>query len=110
LIYFRFGTNTPSSIKKEPAKPDATEQSEKMKTVQTRNALRCPARSAMVPMINPEIAQATARILNASGTPFMLMPDEWCCGNTLYSVGMIDEARALARRNIEAVKAAGQKQ
>jgi len=46
---------------------------------------------------NPEIAQATAKILNASGTPFMLMPDEWCCGNTLYSVGMIDEARAPLR-------------
>jgi len=59
--------------------------------------------------LNPEIAQATAKILNASGTSFMLMPDEWCCGNTLFSVGMIDEARALARRNIDAVKAAGAK-
>jgi Fe-S oxidoreductase len=39
----------------------------------------------------------------------MLMPDEWCCGNTLYSVGMIDEARELARRNVNAVKAAGAK-
>ena len=58
---------------------------------------------------NPEIAQATARILNASITPFMLMADEWCCGNTLYSVGMIDEAKALARRNIDAVKASGAK-
>ena len=25
----------------------------------------------------------------------MLMPDEWCCGNTLQSVGMLDEARKL---------------
>ena len=56
---------------------------------------------------NPEIAQATVKILNASGTPFMLMPDEWCCGNTLYSVGMIDEALELAQRNIEAVKQTG---
>ena len=55
---------------------------------------------------NPEIAQATAGILNASGTDFILMGEEWCCGNTLYSVGMIDEARELARRNIEAVKQA----
>jgi Fe-S oxidoreductase len=58
---------------------------------------------------SPEIAQATARILNASATPFMLMPDEWCCGNTLFSVGMIDEAQALARRNVDAVKATGAK-
>jgi len=58
---------------------------------------------------HPEIAQATAKILNASGTPFMLLPDEWCCGNMLYSVGMIDEARELAQRNIEAVKKTGAK-
>ncbi len=59
--------------------------------------------------VNPEIAKATAKILNASGTPFMLMKDEWCCGNTLFSVGMLDEARELAKRNIEAVKASGAK-
>jgi Fe-S oxidoreductase len=58
---------------------------------------------------NPEIAQATVKILNASGTPFMLMPDEWCCGNIFYSVGMVDEARELAKRNIEAVKKSGAK-
>ena len=56
---------------------------------------------------NPEIAKATGKILNASGTPFTIMQDEWCCGNTLFSVGMIDEARALAKRNIEAVKQTG---
>jgi Fe-S oxidoreductase len=58
---------------------------------------------------NPEIAQATAKILNASGTPFMVMKDEWCCGNTLYSVGMIDDATELAKRNIEAVRSSGAK-
>jgi Fe-S oxidoreductase len=58
---------------------------------------------------NKEIAQSTARILNASKTPFMLMPDEWCCGNTLQSVGMLDEARELAKRNIEVVRKAGVK-
>ena len=58
---------------------------------------------------NKEIAQATAKILNAANTPFMLMPDEWCCGNTLQSVGMLDEARELAKRNIEMVKRTGAK-
>jgi len=57
--------------------------------------------------VNPEIAKATVKILSASSTPFALMADEWCCGNTLYSVGMIDEARQLAHRNIEAVKQTG---
>ena len=56
---------------------------------------------------NNDIARATAKILNASGTKFTLMKDEWCCGNTIYSVGMVDEAKALAKRNIDAVKAAG---
>ncbi|MCJ7655956.1 MAG: (Fe-S)-binding protein [Dehalococcoidia bacterium] len=56
---------------------------------------------------HPEIARATAKILDASGTQFMLLPDEWCCGNTLYSVGMIDEARELAKRNIDAVRKTG---
>jgi Fe-S oxidoreductase len=56
-----------------------------------------------------EIAQATAKILNGAKTPFMLMPDEWCCGNTLQSVGMLDEARELAKRNVEMVKSTGAK-
>jgi len=56
---------------------------------------------------HPEIARATAKILKTSGTPFMLLPDEWCCGNMLYSVGMIDEARELAQRNIGAVRQTG---
>jgi Fe-S oxidoreductase len=58
---------------------------------------------------NQEIARATAKILNACKMPFMLMPDEWCCGNTLQSVGMLDEARELARRNIDMVKSTGAK-
>jgi len=58
---------------------------------------------------NPEIAQSTARILKVAGTDFMLMPDEWCCGNIVYSVGMVKEARALAQRNIGEVKKTGAK-
>ncbi len=58
---------------------------------------------------NPEIARATAKILKAAGTPFMLLDDERCCGNILYSVGMADEARELAKRNIEAVRKTGAK-
>jgi Fe-S oxidoreductase len=56
--------------------------------------------------VNADIARATAKILNASGNSFMLMADEWCCGNTIYSVGMVDEAKEIAKRNIEAVKKA----
>ncbi|MEJ2740135.1 MAG: (Fe-S)-binding protein, partial [Dehalococcoidia bacterium] len=58
---------------------------------------------------NPEIAKATVKILKASNTPFAMMDDEWCCGNVLYSVGMFDEAKEIAKRNIDAVKKMGAK-
>jgi Fe-S oxidoreductase len=39
----------------------------------------------------------------------MLMPDEWCCGNIPFSVGMLDEAKALARRNVDEMRKTGAK-
>ena len=39
----------------------------------------------------------------------MLMPDEWCCGNTVFSVGLFDEAKALAQRNVDEVRKTGAK-
>ncbi len=59
--------------------------------------------------VNKEIAQSTAKILTAAGDKFMLMPDEWCCGNQVFSVGLIDEARALAQRNVEEMRKTGAK-
>ena len=58
---------------------------------------------------NKEIAQSVAKILKAAKVDFMLMPDEQCCGNTLFSVGMLDEAKALAQRNIDEVRKSGAK-
>ena len=58
---------------------------------------------------NTDIAKATAKVLNASGTPFMLLKDEWCCGNVVASVGMVEEAKAIAKRNIEAIRKSGAK-
>jgi Fe-S oxidoreductase len=58
---------------------------------------------------NVDIAKATAKILNAAGKPFMLLKDEWCCGNTVFSAGMVDEAKEIAKRNIKAIKETGAK-
>ncbi len=58
---------------------------------------------------NPEIARATAKILKGTGTAFAVLADDECCGNVLYSVGMIDEAREIAKKMVDAVKAAGAK-
>jgi Fe-S oxidoreductase len=54
--------------------------------------------------VNKEIAQSTVKIFKAAGTDFMMLPDEYCCGNVLFSVGMIDEATALAKRNVEEMR------
>ena len=59
--------------------------------------------------INKEIAQSTVKIFKAAGTDFMLMPDEWCCGNILFSVGLYDDAKALAERNVEEMRKTGAK-
>ncbi len=59
--------------------------------------------------INKEIAQSTVKIFKAAGTDFMLMPDEWCCGNTVFSVGLYDGAKALAQRNVDEMRKSGAK-
>jgi Fe-S oxidoreductase len=59
--------------------------------------------------VNKEIAQSTAKILKAAGTEFMLMPDEKCCGNTVFAAGLYDEAKALAQRNVDEVRKTGAK-
>lgn len=58
---------------------------------------------------NPQIAQATATILNKLGIDFMLLDDEKNDGNVVFSIGMIDLARKIAKENIEAIKATGAK-
>jgi Fe-S oxidoreductase len=58
---------------------------------------------------NPEIAKATAKILNTIGMDFMLLDNETTDGNIPFSVGCIDEAREIAKKNVEAFKATGAK-
>jgi len=58
---------------------------------------------------NPEIAKATAKILSSSGTAFTVLADDRCCGNTVYSVGMWDEAKKIAKKMVDSVKATGAK-
>ncbi|MCX8118598.1 MAG: heterodisulfide reductase-related iron-sulfur binding cluster [Desulfobacterota bacterium] len=54
-----------------------------------------------------EIPQATVKILEASGVPFQLMEDERCCGNLLFSVGMIEEAKREAELNLQSIRKSG---
>jgi Fe-S oxidoreductase len=59
--------------------------------------------------VSKEIAQSTVKIFKAAGTDFMLLPDEKCCGNIVFSVGMIDEATAIAKRNVAEMRKTGAK-
>jgi len=57
----------------------------------------------------PELAQATAKILNHTGTEFMLLEDEWCAGNYVMATGQVDLARELAEHNVKAIEDSGAK-
>ena len=54
------------------------------------------------------LAQATARILQATGTEFMLLGgEEWCCGHPLYDTGQVDAFVKQMEHNLEALKKSG---
>ena len=58
---------------------------------------------------NPQIAKATATILDKIGVEFMLLDKEQNDGNVMFSIGMVDAARKIAKENVEAIKATGAK-
>jgi FAD/FMN-containing dehydrogenase/Fe-S oxidoreductase len=51
---------------------------------------------------DPEIGQAALDVLAAAGTPAALVPHV-CCGRPKISKGLLDEARTLGERNVEAL-------
>jgi Fe-S oxidoreductase len=58
---------------------------------------------------NPEIAQATAKILNTLGVDFMLLENEKNEGNVVLSIGMMEEGKKIAQETVDAIKASGAK-
>ncbi len=59
--------------------------------------------------VDTEIAAATARILNAAKTDFMIMKDEPCCGHFLFTTGQVEKARKLAEDNLKIIRDTGAK-
>jgi heterodisulfide reductase subunit D len=57
--------------------------------------------------VQPEIANATVKILRSARVQFTMMPDEWCCGYPLLHTGQLETAKDLIKHNIEAIKRAG---
>ncbi|MFO8102133.1 MAG: (Fe-S)-binding protein [Dehalococcoidia bacterium] len=59
---------------------------------------------------SPQIAQATARLLNHAGEEFAILGEgERCCGNPLINSGQAADFEAVARANVDAIKEAGAK-
>ncbi len=53
----------------------------------------------------PEIARATAKILNKAGIKFSILgEEEYCCGDPLIMTGQLPLAREVARHNYEHLK------
>ncbi len=53
----------------------------------------------------PEVARATAKILNKADVPFSILgEEEWCCGDPLLMTGQLDLAKEVARHNYELLK------
>lgn len=59
--------------------------------------------------VQTETAAATAKILNAANVEFMIMDDEPCCGNFLFTTGQMDKARKLAQDNLKRIRDTGAK-
>jgi FAD/FMN-containing dehydrogenase/Fe-S oxidoreductase len=81
-----------------------------------RISARAPSPQTRVPTVvifndtftnycHPEIGVAAANVLEAAGVTPHLVPHV-CCGRPLISQGLLDEARALAEQNVDALTSA----
>ncbi len=55
----------------------------------------------------PEIASATAKILDQAEVKFTVSDDEWCCGSPLLRTGQTDLAKKQAEHNVELINKSG---
>jgi len=55
----------------------------------------------------PEIARATARLLNKAGAKFMVLKDEWSSGHELFATGQLALAKEMADHNLKAIVESG---
>jgi Fe-S oxidoreductase len=56
-----------------------------------------------------ELARNTAELLSRTGTEFMLLTDEWCCGHHLFDTGQTELAQTMMEHNITAIEDSGAK-
>jgi glycolate dehydrogenase iron-sulfur subunit len=58
-------------------------------------------------LVFPQVNAATVNVLAAEGCDVVAPPDQGCCGALALHAGRLDEARAFARRTIDAFERAG---
>ena len=54
-----------------------------------------------------DIAVSTVKILNKLGIDFKILDGESCCGSPVYMTGQLDEAKKIAKSNIQVFKDSG---
>ncbi|HUD90244.1 glycolate oxidase subunit GlcF [Sphingobium sp.] len=54
------------------------------------------------PVLRPEFRAAAIRLINRAGYDVFFAPGEGCCGALVHHMGREEEARACARRNVDA--------
>jgi len=59
--------------------------------------------------VDTEIAQATGKIIKAANKEFMVLKEEPCCGNMVYTTGQMDKAREIAQANMKLIIESGAK-
>ena len=57
----------------------------------------------------PEIAQATIKLMQYMGVDYTVLPQEPCCGETLYVFGYREQAKALAEKTLKQILETGAK-
>jgi len=55
----------------------------------------------------PQLAEAALRVFAELGATVGMLPDEWCCGMPLLSMGYRGLAEKMARHNVELINASG---
>lgn len=93
---FKSGTRTKGSWVKEP-----------MKTKEDAEVLYFVGCAPSI--MAPNIAKATAEVLDKLAGGFRLLKEEPCCGEPLVVLGLIDEARENAHKVVKAIKDSGAK-
>ena len=88
-----------TSIQMDPSKTSLKEDPEKKKVLYFAGCTTLNKRK--------EVADATVEILEKTGVNFATLPEEWCCGAPLHTLGFHDTFKEFAEHNLKEIKETG---